>query len=60
MMKLSLGVDPDAQTEFIDVADQSEEEEEEEEEVTADGGDEEGEQVEELIKDTVVDEQKEV
>ena len=42
MMKLSLGVDPDVQAEFIDLADQAEEEEEEEEEeVTADGGGEE-------------------
>ena len=58
MMKLSLGVDPDVQTEYVDVADQPEEEEEEEEEVAADGGDEEVEQVEEPTEDAVVDKQE--
>lgn len=60
MMKLSLGVDPDVQTEFIDVADQAaEEEEEEEEEVAADGGSDDGGQVEEPTEGTV-DKQEEV
>ena len=62
MMKLSLGVDPDVQTEFVDMADQAEEEEEEEEEeeVAVDGdGEDGGEVVEEPTEDTVT-EQKEV
>ena len=59
-MKLSLGVDPDVQTEFVDVADQAEEEEEEEEEeVAADGGSDDGGQVEEPTEGTV-DKQEEV
>ena len=61
MMKLSLGVDPDVQTEFVDMADQAEEEEEEEEEeeVAVDGdGEDGGEVVEEPTEDTVTEQEE--
>lgn len=60
MMKLSLGVDPDVQTEFVDMADQAEEEEEEEEEeeVAVDGDGEDGEEVEEPTEDTVTEQEE--
>ena len=52
-MKLSLGVDPDAEVDYVEIADQEEEAEEDEEEEVSDGEEEEVDGGEEVASDEI-------